>query len=83
MKMLVVTVALATLITSPALAQYRVWQGPYRAYASPYRAFAQPYSYYYGPRWGNNVYNITGRYIGSDPDPRIRSQLARDPTQGD
>lgn len=36
-------------------------------YRSPY-----PYS----------VYNVRGEYIGADPDPRVRSQLARDPSQG-
>jgi hypothetical protein len=30
-----------------------------------------------------DVYDITGRYIGSDPDSFIRSQLARDPRPGD
>jgi len=29
------------------------------------------------------VYDIHGNYIGSDPDPTIRSQLANDPTQAD
>jgi hypothetical protein len=29
------------------------------------------------------VYDVHGQYIGSDPDPRVRSQLAHDPTQGD
>jgi hypothetical protein len=37
-------------------------------YRSPY-----PYS----------VYDVRGQYVGSDPDPRVRNQLARDPTQGD
>jgi hypothetical protein len=29
-----------------------------------------------------NVYSTRGRYIGSDPDPRVRDQLRRDPSQG-
>jgi hypothetical protein len=29
------------------------------------------------------VYDIRGNRVGSDPDPIIRNQLARDPTQGD
>jgi hypothetical protein len=83
MKMLVATLALATLLTSPALAQYGRWQGPYRAYSYPYRAFAQqtwPRAYYraYASR-RYNVYNTSGRYIGWDPDPRVRDMLARDP----
>jgi hypothetical protein len=28
------------------------------------------------------VYDIRGVYIGSDPDPTVRSQLGRDPGQG-
>ena len=30
----------------------------------------------------HDVY-VNGRYVGSDPDPSIRSTLARDPTGGD
>jgi hypothetical protein len=29
------------------------------------------------------VYDIRGNWIGADPDPTVRNQLARDPTQGD
>ena len=25
---------------------------------------------------------VNGKYVGADPDPTIRSQLAHDPTQG-
>jgi hypothetical protein len=31
----------------------------------------------------NDVYDVRGHYIGTDPDATIRDQLARDPTQGD
>ena len=124
MKTLFATVALATLLSSSADAQYGVWRGydgayaqvrpyrayaqvrPYRAYAQvrPYRAYAQvpPYSAYYGAYaqapyfrspgfydvygrrspYPYSVYDIRGVYIGSDPDPAVRSQLARDPGQG-
>jgi hypothetical protein len=133
MKTLFATVALATLLSSSADAQYGVWRGydgayaqvrpyrayaqvrpyrayaqvrPYRAYAQvrPYRAYAQvpPYSAYYGAYaqapyfrsagfydvygrrspYPYSVYDIRGVYIGSDPDPTVRSQLARDPGQG-
>jgi len=30
-----------------------------------------------------DVFDTSGRYVGSDPDPFIRSQLARDPAGGD
>jgi len=136
MKSLFATVALATLLSSSADAQYG-WRGydgayaqvrpyrayaqarPYRAYAQvrPYRAYAQvrPYAAYYGAYaqarpypayygayaqapyfrtpgfydlygrlspYPYSVYSVRGRYIGSDPDPHVRSQLANDPSQG-
>jgi hypothetical protein len=105
MKALFATVALATLLSLSAHAQYGPWRGYYRAYAQvpPYRAYAQvpPYAAYYGAYaqapyfrspgfydlygaaspYPYSVYNIRGRYIGSDPDPRVRSQLGHDPTQ--
>src|SRR5215468_11860986 len=111
---LLVTVALATLVSSSAHAQYRNSRSYYGAYAQvpPYsayrsygfnRAYAQvpPYAAYYGAYaqapyfrtpgfydiygrlspYPYSVYNIRGRYIGSDPDPLVRDQLARDPSQ--
>jgi hypothetical protein len=126
MKILLVKVALATLLSSSAYAQYGVRRGDYRAYAQvpPYAAYrsynrayaqARPYAAYYGAYaqarpypayygayaqasyystpgfydlygrrspYPYSVYGVRGQYIGSDPDPRVRSQLARDPTQG-
>jgi len=29
-----------------------------------------------------DVYDTRGHYVGSDPDPFIRNQLANDPSQG-
>jgi len=70
---------------------------PYRAYAQvpPYAAYYGAYAQYPYFRtpgnynlYGNpapypfSVYDVRGRYIGSDPDPRVRDQLARDPRQG-
>jgi hypothetical protein len=37
--------------------------------------YRSPYPY--------TVYGVRGQYVGADPDPRVRSQLARDPAQGD
>ena len=93
MKTLFATVALATLLSSSADAQYGVWRGYDGAYAQvrPYGAYAQaPYfrssGFYdlYGRRspYPYSVYDIRGVYIGSDPDATVRSQLARDPGQG-
>jgi len=77
MKTLLATVALAAAVASPALAQTRVTV-PYQ-YDGAYG-----YAYVYPPdrhAWSSNpandVYDIRGRYVGSDPDPFIRDQLAR------
>ena len=35
----------------------------------------------YGTNPANDVY-VNGKYVGSDPDPTIRSTLARDPEAG-
>ena len=32
---------------------------------------------------GDDVYDTRGTYVGADPDPSVRDQLSRDPTQGD
>jgi hypothetical protein len=107
MRILFATVALATLLSSSAHAQYGSWRGSYGAYAQvpPYRAYAwvPPYAAYYGAYaqapyfrtpgfydlygrlspYPYSVYDIRGRYVGSDPDPRVRDQLRRDPTGAD
>src|SRR5262245_7958969 len=85
MKIVIAISAFAALLTSPALAQYPsqypygVWRSPYYgAYAQQYGPYAG-YGRYYGLRTPYDVYDTRGRYVGSDPDPRIRDQLARDP----
>src|SRR5215510_10439945 len=77
MKILLATVALATLLSSSAHAQYGYWRGSYGAYAqvpSPYYRSYGSYGSYdlYGYRspYPYSVYNDRGQYIGSDPDPR-------------
>jgi hypothetical protein len=82
MKILLATVALAGLLSSSAHAQYGVWRGGYYgAYAqAPYYRTPGFYDLYGRPSpYPFSVYDTRGRYIGSDPDPRVRSQLARDP----
>jgi hypothetical protein len=91
MKIMIAILMFAALLTSPAFAQYPY--DPYGAWRSPYSgAYAQqvgPYgdyarSYGYGvQRTPYDVYDTRGRYVGSDPDPRIRSMLARDPPNRD
>jgi hypothetical protein len=114
MKILLATIALATLVSSSAHAQYRNSRGYYGAYAqapyySAYRSYGfsaypqvPPYAAYYGAYaqapyfrtpgfydlygrpspYPYSVYSVRGVYIGSDPDSRVRSQLAHDPAQG-
>jgi hypothetical protein len=87
MKMRITVVALAAVLATPALAQTVQQQPrPYNPYArdlngnpSDYqsRARVRP-----SPNSNNDVYNIRGRYVGSDPDPVVREQLRQDPTQG-
>ena len=95
MKKLFATMSLAAgvaalLASSPALAQ----NGTHRHTARHPSAASQSYGAYaaqpgvnsYGratPSNSYNAYDTSGRYIGSDPDPRVRSQLSNDPTQGD
>jgi hypothetical protein len=95
MKKLIATVSLAAgvaaIIASPALAQ----NGNHRQVRDPY-AVSNPFSAYAAAPYGNvrqaqrpaargsySVYDINGHLIGADPDPAVRNQLARDPSQGD
>jgi hypothetical protein len=59
---------------SPYAASYGAYaQAPYYRTPGFYDLYGRlsPYPY--------SVYDIRGQYVGSDPDPRVRSQLARDP----
>jgi hypothetical protein len=85
MKIVIATLTFAALLTSPALAQYQYggWRSPYNAYAQqvgPYGSYAR---YYGARRTPYDVYDTRGRYVGTDPDPRIRDSLARDPPNRD
>jgi hypothetical protein len=96
MKTLLATMTLAAglaaVATSPALAQngtHRQVRDPYTAYATPFGATQWGYGSGYtatprpSPRRSFDVFDTRGDYIGSDPDPTVRDQLARDPSQGD
>jgi hypothetical protein len=84
--MLLAATVLAAAVTTPALAQTRSqdqWRGPFtfeRDYSgsaygmtTPRRPMTRSY----------DVYDQRGQYLGTDPDPSVRDQLRRDPTQGD
>jgi len=87
MKMRITIVALVAVLATPALAQ-TVQQQP-----RPYdpSAYTRDLSGNPGqnrarvrtsPSSHNDVYDVRGRYVGSDPDPVVRRQLGQDPTQG-
>jgi uncharacterized lipoprotein len=86
MKKLILTAALVTAIASPALAQQTQRQTPDRSAAqaaqtTPYgrTESARPHST--NPAY--DVYDTSGRYVGSDPDVRVRQDLERDHVNGD
>ncbi len=91
MKMRMTTVVLAAALTTPALAQTTQVQprsyDPF-AYGRDVNASASASEYRNrsrvrpSPNPRNDVYGLRGTYIGSDPDPLVRDQLWRDPTQG-
>jgi hypothetical protein len=77
--------AAATLVAlaSPAFAKTtqhsRQEVRPVDAYAAAYPNARTPRA----NRGSNDVYDVRGHYIGTDPDATVRNQLARDPSQGD
>jgi len=83
--LLLAATMLTAAVATPALAQTRAqnqWNGP-NAYGqeSSYGSVAvqrRP-----AVRSNGNVYDTRGQYVGTDPDPTVRDQLARDPSQGD
>jgi len=84
MTLLAATMLSAAAVATPASAQvfYDPGHGAY--------TFGRDYGSYgygaYGARRGmgrGNVYSPRGHYIGRDPDPSVRQQLRRDPSQGD
>jgi hypothetical protein len=50
------------------------------SYGSVPGAFVSSYGRVF--RSSDSVYGPSGGYVGSDPDARVRDQLARDPSQG-
>lgn len=84
MKKILVAAVLAATVASPALAQPVRPQAAesqlraLRAHALAYPNFAP--RRISGP---NDVFDTRGHYIGSDPDPTVRAQMAHDPTGSD
>ena len=74
------TVALALILGSASgslAAQKKQTNDGYRAFASVPVA-DQNQKKQHSTNAANDVYDIRGRYLGSDPDPTIRAQIARD-----
>jgi Ni/Co efflux regulator RcnB len=81
MKTLFTTVALVALIATPVLAQTKD-RAPQRVRAeAPQTHTTQVQQQRHSANRGVDVYDVRGQYVGSDPDPAIRAQLANDPTQ--
>jgi hypothetical protein len=89
MKLLVVMVTLTATVVSPAFAQTRNRQSATppadQAFAQSWRGPGQEFTSQdqrnprlRAARRSNAVYDTRGEYVGSDPDPFIRSQLLRD-----
>jgi hypothetical protein len=77
-------VALSAILASPAFAgptdsTRNFYNDSYNAYARQYAPHARAQARHYS---GRSVHGTAGQYIGSDPDPLIRSQMAKDPSQG-
>ena len=89
---IIAAAAVATIMATPALAQ----RGTHRSYG--WGAYAQGNAYRSGdfsscrrahspnPAWdvcsSGAATHKGSPYVGSDPDPRVRSQLQWDPSQG-
>jgi Ni/Co efflux regulator RcnB len=81
MKKLFTTVALVALVATPVLAQTRD-RAPQRARVeAPQPYTTQVQQQRHSANRANDVYDVRGQYVGSDPDPTIRAQMANDPTQ--
>ena len=90
MKMLITTVALAAVLATPALSQTTQISrsSAHTIHMRTPATNANPNDYQsqarvrpsVAPR--NDVYDVRGAYVGSDPDPLVRDQLRRDPGQG-
>lgn len=81
MKTLFATVAFVALVATPVLAQTNDrTQQRARTEASQSQT-TQAQQQRRAATRTHDVYDIRGRYVGSDPDPTIRAQLANDPAQ--
>jgi hypothetical protein len=81
MKTLIATAALVTLLASPVLAQSVDRQANVRSnsQAAQTAQFGRTENgQRHSTNTANDVYDSSGRYVGSDPDSRIRQDLIND-----
>src|SRR5256885_9557105 len=79
MKTLLATAALVALIASPALAQSVDRQTTVRSNRTmPASQFSRTDGQRHSTNPAYDVYDAAGRYVGSDPDPRVRPNLVND-----
>jgi Ni/Co efflux regulator RcnB len=85
MKTLFTTVALVALVATPVLAQTKDRpQQRVRAEAPQTHTMqVQQQQQRQSANRGNDVYDVRGHVVGTDPDPTIRAQIASDPSQAD
>ena len=84
MKVLLTALAMAATLATPALCQTadRPTQSNQVRTSDPYES-ANRVREQRSTNSRNDVYGLRGEYLGSDPDPIVRNQLSRDPSQGD
>jgi hypothetical protein len=81
-KILLVTAALAMLVTTDALAKSRGTHRSHHSWWASGHAYAMaPFQSRRSHR-SRNVYDTSGFFVGRDPDPDVRAQLAHDPESG-
>jgi len=81
MEKLFTTVALVALVATPVLAQTNDRTQQRTRAEAPQTNTTQAQQQRRATSRTHDVYDVRGQYVGTDPDPTIRAQLANDPTQ--
>jgi Ni/Co efflux regulator RcnB len=81
MKKLFTTVALVALVATPVLAQTQDRTQQRTRVEAQQNRTTQVQQQRRSANSPNDVFDIRGHRVGSDPDPTIRAQLANDPFQ--
>ena len=81
MTKLFTTVALVALVATPVLAQTKDRASQRTRAEAPENYTTQVQQQRRSANHTNDVYDVRGQYVGTDPDPAIRAQMANDPSQ--